>query len=140
MDTQLKGFQQTIEDYLSMLAQEDPLFAERYDNPDKKIEDCITYIINQVKESGLNGFDYSEIYSLAVHYYVEEGIDPGTREQCRVIVNHHVQLTEEEIAEQKRLAKERLFSQEMERLRTARIPSVRKTVVEDNTGLLFPLE
>ena len=140
MDTQLKGFQQTIEDYLSMLAQEDPLFAEKYGNPDKKIEDCITFIINQVKESGLNGFDDSEIYSLAVHYYVEEGIDPGTREQCRVIVNHHVQLTEEEIAEQKRLAKERLFSQEMERQRTARIPSVRKTVVEDSTGLLFPLE
>ena len=140
MDTQLKGFQQTIEDYLTMLAQEDPSFAEKYGNPDKKIEDCITYIINQVKESGLNGFDDSEIYSLAVHYYVEEDINPGTRVQCQVIVNHHVQLTEEEIAEQKRLAKERLFSQEMERQRTTRIPSVRKTAVEDSTGLLFPLE
>ena len=123
-----------------MLAQEDPSFAEKYGNPDKKIEDCITFIINQVKESGLNGFDDSEIYSLAVHYYVEEGIDPGTREQCRVIVNHHVQLTEEEIAEQKRLAKEKLASQEMERLRSAHIPSARKPAAQESTGFLFPLE
>jgi len=82
------------------------------------MEDCITYILNQVKNSGLQGFDDDEIYSLAVHYYVEEDIKPGTPVQCQVIVNHQVQLTEEEIAEQKQKAKEKVFSQETSRLRS----------------------
>ena len=58
----------------------------------------------------------------------------------KVVVNHQVQLTEEEIAEQKRIAKERLASQEMERLKSAHIPSARKTASEENTGCLFPME
>ena len=111
------------------MAQRDPLFADRFCNPNKKIEDCITYILNQVKNSGLQGFDDDEIYSLAVHYYVEDGIDPGTAVQCQVVVNHQVQLTEEEIAEQKRKAREQVFSQEASRLRnTGRIAPVPKPV------------
>ena len=134
-----KAFGETIGAYLSGLAGRDPLFAEKFRNPQKNNEDCLTYILNQVSRSGVNGFTDDEIYSMAVHYYVEENIDPGTPTQCRVVVNHHVQLTEEEIAEQKRLAKERLFSLEIERLKSARLPSVRKPA-EETTGLLFPVE
>ena len=101
------------------MAREDLQFAERLGNPAKKIEDCITFIINQVRESGLQGFDDDEIYSLAVHYYMEDGIDPGKPVECRVIVNHQVQLTEEEIEEQKRRAREAVFSREAERLRSS---------------------
>lgn len=100
------------------MAQRDPQFAERLGNPAKKIEDCITFIINQVRESGLQGFDDEEIYSLAVHYYMEDGIDPGNPVECRVVVNHQVQLTEEEIEEQKRRAREAVFSHEANRLRS----------------------
>lgn len=100
------------------MARRDPQFAERFGNPGKKIEDCITFIINQVRDSGLQGFDDEEIYSLAVHYYMEDGIDPGTPVACRVIVNHQVQLTKEEIEEQKRRAREEVFSREANRLRT----------------------
>lgn len=131
----MKGFQQTIERYLAGIASQDPSFAERFNNPEKKIEDCITYIINQVKDSGLHGFDDDEIYSLAVHYYVEDGISPGTPVQCQVIVNHQVQLSEEEIAEQRRKAKEKVFSDEMARLRST--GKVSKPVKEEETELLL---
>lgn len=35
---------------------EDELFAAKYDNPDKNIDDCVTYILNWVQKSGCNGF------------------------------------------------------------------------------------
>lgn len=118
------------------MAQQDPLFADRFCNPNKKIEDCITYILNQVRNSGLQGFDDDEIYSLAVHYYVEEGINPGTPIQCQVIVNHQVQLTEEEIAEQRQRAKEEVFRKETDRLRnTGRITPTAKPLKEEEPEL-----
>lgn len=132
----LRGFRQTIEGYLAAMAQRDPMFADKFCNPDKKIEDCITYILNQVRKSGLQGFDDDEIYSLAVHYYVEDGIDPGTPVQCQVIVNHQVQLTEEEIAEQRQRAKDEVFRKETDRLRSVgRIAPVPKPVKEEEPEL-----
>ena len=105
------------------------MFADRFCNPNKNIKDCINYILNQVQNSGLQGFDDDEIYSLAVHYYVEEGIKPGTPVQCQVIVNHQVQLTDEEIAEQRQRAKEEVFRKETTRLRnTGRITPAPKPV------------
>ena len=134
------AFGDTIEAYLSKMAERDPLFAEKFCNPNKNSKDCVTYILNQVNSSGINGFTDDEIYSMAVHYYVEENIDPGKPLQCRVVVNHQVQLTEEEIAEQKRIAKERLISQETDRLKSAGRPSARKPVVEEASDLLFAFE
>ena len=135
-----KAFGETIEKYLSQMAERDPLFAEKFCNPNKNSDDCVTYILNQVRKSGINGFTDDEIYSMAVHYYVEENIDPGKPLQCQVVINHQVQLTEDEIAEQKRIAKERLISQETDRLRSAGRPSVRKPAAEEQSDLLFAFE
>ena len=108
------------------------MFADCFCNPNKNIGDCINYILNQVQNSGLQGFDDDEIYSLAVHYYVEEDIKPGIPVQCQVIVNHQVQLTEEEIAEQRQRAKEEVFRKETTRLRnTGRITPAPKPVKEE---------
>ncbi|MBP9481471.1 MAG: hypothetical protein KBF15_08460, partial [Parabacteroides sp.] len=41
----------------------------QYSKPEKNIDDCVTYILNEVKKSGCNGFADDEIYSMAVHYY-----------------------------------------------------------------------
>ena len=66
-------FKLTIQNYLDARAREDELFAPRYANPKKNIDDCCTFIINQVRQSGCNGFADEEIYSMALHYYDEEG-------------------------------------------------------------------
>ena len=39
-------FKITIQAYLEERAMEDELFAAKYDNPDKNIDDCVTYILN----------------------------------------------------------------------------------------------
>ena len=98
-------FKQTIQSYLQRRAQEDELFAHRYANPKKNIDDCITFILNYVKQSGCNGFADDEIYSLAMHYYDEDDIDIGKPlTNCKVVVNHTIVLTEEEKAEARRQA------------------------------------
>ena len=97
-------FKQTIQSYLQRRAQEDELFALRYANPKKNIDDCITFILNYVKQSGCNGFADDEIYSLALHYYDEDDIDIVKPLKCNVVVNHTIVLTEEEKAEARRQA------------------------------------
>ena len=62
-------FKSTIKAYLDNMAAGDSLFAPVYQKPTKNIDNCITYILNQVKKSGCNGFTDGEIYSQAVHYY-----------------------------------------------------------------------
>ena len=97
-------FKQTIQSYLQRRVQEDELFAPRYATPKKNIDDCITFILNYVKQSGCNGFADNEIYSLALHYYDEDDIDIGKPLKCNVVVNHTIVLTEEEKAEARRQA------------------------------------
>ena len=65
------AFAETIKAYLDDMAAYDTAFAERYADPEKNIEDCMTYILNEVAKSGCNGFEDDEIYSMAVHYYQE---------------------------------------------------------------------
>lgn len=99
-------FQTAIQSYLEQRAEYDELFARSYRNPLKNIEDCITYILNYVQKSGCNGFDDDEIFGQAVHYYDEADIEVGKPIDCKVIVNHHVELTEEEKTEARKEASE----------------------------------
>jgi len=89
-------FKNTIEAYLDKRANEDALFALNYFKTNKNIDDCITYIFNTVQKSGCNGFTDDEVYSMAVHYYDEDNIEVGKTFDCRVVVNHTVELTAEE--------------------------------------------
>jgi len=50
-------FTRTIAEYLNQRAMAAPLFAPNLMKPNKNIEECITYILNEVQKSGYNGFD-----------------------------------------------------------------------------------
>ena len=89
-------FRDTIREYLEQRAGADALFAASCAKEHKNLDDCITFILNYVQQSGCNGFTDAEIYSLAVHYYDEDDIDVGRPLDCRVVVNHTIVLTEEE--------------------------------------------
>lgn len=97
-------FTRTIAEYLNQRASTDPLFAPNLSKPHKNIEDCISYILQQVQQSGCNGFEDDEIYSMAVHYYDEDDLEVGSRVACNVVVNHTIVLTEEEKAEARKQA------------------------------------
>jgi len=101
-------FKNTIETYLNQRAENDVLFSLQYSKPDKNIDDCLTYILNTVQKSGCNGFADEEIYSMAVHYYDEDNIDIGNPGNCQVVVNHVVELTEEEKQQARKEALQRV--------------------------------
>ena len=46
-------FTRAIAEYLNQRAMTDPLFAPNLMKPNKNIEECITYILNEVQKSGL---------------------------------------------------------------------------------------
>lgn len=113
-------FTRTIAEYLNQRALTDPLFAPNLQKPHKNIEDCITYILNQVKSSGCCGFEDDEIYSMAVHYYDEDELEVGSRVGCNVVVNHTIVLTEEEKAEAREKALKQYQAEELRKLQEAK--------------------
>lgn len=132
-------FQTAIQSYLEQRAEYDELFARSYRNPLKNIEDCITYILNYVQKSGCNGFDDDEIFGQAVHYYDEADIEVGKPIDCKVIVNHHVELTEEEKTDARKEAIKRAENEAYSRM-TKRKTAPKKESINSNNGqmtLLF---
>lgn len=107
------------------------MFAESYAKPNKSIEECCNFIFTQVQKSGCCGFADDEIYGMAVHYYDEDNLGEIKPIQGQVVVNHKVELTEEEIAEARREAKERVVSEEVARLRKPQPKPVVKKVEEE---------
>ena len=111
-------FTRTIAEYLNQRAATDPLFAPNLQKPNKSIEECITYILSEVQKSGCNGFDDDEIYSIAVHYYDEDDIEMGKATNCQVMVNHVVELTEEEKAEARQEAIKQYQREELAKIQS----------------------
>lgn len=109
-------FTRTIAEYLNLRAATDTLFAPNLQKPHKSIEQCITYILNQVQKSGCNGFEDDEIYSMAVHYYDEDDLEVGNAIPCNVVVNHTIVLTDEEKAEARQQAFAQYQAEELRKL------------------------
>ena len=111
------AFADTILQYLEKRAENDELFAVKFANPSKSVDDCVTYIINEVQRSGYNGFADDEIFGMAIHYYEEDEIEVGNPINCKMVVNHTIELTEEEKEQARQDAIERLRQEEMAKLR-----------------------
>lgn len=109
-------FKQVISNQLKEMAETDPLFAIKFSNEKKNIDDCVTYILNTVKNSGCNGFSDEEIFGMARHYYDESEIEVGSRIGCNVVVNHTIELTEEEKREARQKAIDQAIREEKEKL------------------------
>ena len=112
-----QSFKETIKAHLDDVAATDPLFAEKYNNEAKNIEDCVTYILNWVRKSGCNGFTDAEIFGQAMHYFDEENIEVGQPVRMNVVVNHHVEISEEEKQAAKQAAIDKIVAQEQEKLK-----------------------
>lgn len=120
-------FEKTIKAFLDKQSADDPLFAKKYSNPKKNIKDCCTYILNAVKKSGRNGFTDDEVYGMAMHYYDEDNIKVGSPVSGTVVVNHHVELTEEEKQQARERAMDRLVDEEKQKLIKEGVPAVELT-------------
>lgn len=131
-------FKQTIKAHLDKRAAEDDLFASTYAKEGKNIDDCVNYILNTVRNSGCNGFADDEIFSMAVHYYDEDNIEiSGSVNLNKVIVNHKIELTEEEKAEARKKALDELVAEERKKLTQKPAKTVNKDDVEVKQVSLF---
>lgn len=90
------AFENAIKKYLDEFAQNDVHFAQKYNNPNKSVEECCSFIASEVKKMGVCGLDDSEVYGLAVHYYDEENVKVEPVGDYMVACNCHVELTEEQ--------------------------------------------
>ncbi len=125
-----RAFNDTIKAYLEERAENDALFAVKFANPSKSVEECVTFILNEVKKSGCCGFTDEEVYGMAVHYWDEDEIEVGNPINCKVVVNHTVELTEEEKEQARQDAINKLRDEEIKKMRKPTQP--KKTAEKKN--------
>lgn len=131
-------FKQTIKTYLDERAKNDELFAVSYAKENKNMDDCATFILNQVKRSKCMGLTDEEVYSLAVHFFDEDDIEIGNPIACNVIVNHTVELTEEEKAQARQEALKEYQAEQLRKMqKRANKPKKPKGQPEIKTPSLF---
>lgn len=129
MERATELFKERIRKHLESLAEEDPAFAAKLANPAKSIGECADYVISWVEKQKRCGFADDEIYGQAVHYYDEETVGNVSHSKCRIVINEVVELTDEEKAEAKRQAMERMIADEKARMQ--RKPSPKKPAAEE---------
>lgn len=131
-------FKQTIKAYLDERAKNDELFAVSYAKENKNMDDCVTFILNQVKRSKCMGLTDEEVYSLAVHFFDEDYIEIGNPIACNVIVNHTVELTEEEKAQARQDALKEYQAEQLRKMqKRTNKPKTPKAQPEITTPSLF---
>ena len=131
-------FKQTIKAYLDERAKNDELFAVSYAKENKNMDDCVTFILNQVKRSKCMGLTDEEVYSLAVHFFDEDDIEIGNPIACNVIVNHTVELTEEEMAHARQEAFKEYQAEQLRKMqKRTNKPKTPKAQPEITTPSLF---
>lgn len=127
-------FRKAIEDYI---ATRDDVNVNKH--PGKTIDGCIDYIFTQVKASGCCGFADEEIYGMAVHYFDEpdEALGEIKHLSPQVVVNHHVDLSSEEIEKAKKEALEEVKRQQIESVTKREKKPARSAASASNELTLF---
>lgn len=105
-----RGFEKAIADYLNKEAVADSTFgAKMNEHPEKDVKAVCDYILNevakQVSEKKAGGFADDEIFGMAKHFIDEDELKPESfKGRVAVVTNHHVELTEDEKEEARRIA------------------------------------
>lgn len=96
-------------------------------HPSKTLDGCIDYIFTTVQKSGCCGFNDDEIFGIAVHYFDEPNEALGDIKHLtpNVVVNHHVELTEEEKKQARKEAFEEAKKKQMDNLTKKQNKSVK---------------
>lgn len=117
---QVKSFNNIIADYLNQRATEDPLFAPKFANPKKSVDECCRYILGEARKRGTTvAMSDAEVFGMAVHYYDEEDIKVEKESSgCSVSSSSYkVELTEEEKKSAREAAIKRLAEEQYQSLK-----------------------
>jgi len=118
------AFKQTIKAYLEKRASEDELFAVTYQKENKNLDECCNYVMKCAKEGNCAGYSDEEVFGWAVHYYDEDDIKNIKPVSGKVVVNHTVELTEED----KKLAKEKAMALLIEESKSEQKKTLSETI------------
>lgn len=118
------AFKKTIKAYLEKRASEDELFAVTYHKPNKNLDECCNYVMECAKKGGCAGYSDDEVFGWAVHYYDEDDIKNIKPVSGKVVVNHSVELTEED----KKLAKEKAMELLIEESKSEQKKALSETI------------
>ena len=131
------SFKNTIKKYLDDIAVIDDNFAKFYENsPSKSIDECCEYIVSQAKANGCAGYSDDEVFGWAIHYWEEADLKVESVGFQKVVVNHHVDLTEDEIDEARKAAiakVQRDFEEKMTKKKTPKKQVVKEAEQEQLT-------
>lgn len=113
-----------IKKYLDNRAKSDELFAAKYNNPKKSIQECCSYITGEAyarAEGGTAVISDEEVYGMAVHYYDEDSITirkaprSRTSQEPKLTKKQQEDLRRQAEAEYKAKVKNELELKEIER-------------------------
>lgn len=126
------AFKETIKAYLEKRASEDELFAVTYKKENKNLDECCNYVMKCAKEGNCGGYSDDEVFGWAVHYYDEDDIKNIKPVSGKVVVNHSVELTEED----KKLAKEKAMELLIEESKSEQKKALSETIELSEEDLL----
>jgi len=116
----MKEFKETIQKYLEQRVAEDPLFAPKFANPKKSVDECCRYILGEARKRGTAvAMSDAEVFGMAVHYYDEENIKIEKVSSGRSVSSssYKVELTEEEKKSAREAAIKRLAEEQYQSLK-----------------------
>ena len=130
-----ENFIEAIRHYLDSRAESDNLFAIRYADPSKSVEECCQYILNEVKHQGVSVMTNDEVYSLATHYFDGDVSEKkiGKPINCKVVISKD-QLTEEDKAELKQQAMEQYKQEQLREIRSQSKPKAQPKATAPKAG------
>ena len=128
-------FKEVINEYLVQRSTTDLDLKNAMDLPSKSLDNCIQYILNVVQKSGCNGFEDSEVFAMAVEYYLVDNAEIGKPINSQVVINRIPELTQEEKLSAKQKAVDNLVNQETKRI--ARKPVSKAKSIQTSTLSLF---
>ncbi|URM37175.1 PcfK-like family protein [Flavobacterium anhuiense] len=114
-------FKETIKNYLEKRAEEDELFAVTYKKENKNLDECCNYVMRCAQKGGCQGYTDDEVFGWAVHYYDEDEIKDVKPVSGKVIVNHSVELSGDDISKAKEEAYNLVVKEEKDRLKRKNI-------------------
>lgn len=127
-----ENFIEAIRQYLDSRAESDSLFAIRYADTSKSVEECCQFILNEVKRQGVTVMTNDEVYSLACHYFDGDCTtdEIGSPLNCKVVISKE-QLTDEDKEELRQQAMEQYKEEQLRELRRHSQP---KAQLKPNTA------
>jgi len=121
-------FQEIIKQRLDELAEVDEDFSKAYKAQNKTLKGCVTYILNQVQKSGINGFADAEVYDMARQYYENPEAKEGKEIKAKVVINRTVELTDEEKEKAKQKAFDEIVRETKDKARRKKKPEPKTSV------------